>query len=163
VKILSFLFPGFTVLDLTGPTTAWGLMPGNEFQFVSSTKGPVKSDMGLQLVATHDFSDCWAEPDVVFVPGRRFTDGHRPQSGEWRRSYRRDRFWARDDWYLGWTSAGSTDRVAAGVRATAPIWRRAPRTRRCRDALLDQEMPFALVDSAARRRGFVVEKAAGFS
>jgi cyclohexyl-isocyanide hydratase len=29
--------------------------------------------------------------------------------------------------------------------------------------ILDQEMPFALVDSAARRRGFVVEKAAGFS
>jgi cyclohexyl-isocyanide hydratase len=69
MKILSFIYPGFTALDLTGPTTAWGLMPGNEFQFVSGTKGPVKSDMGLQLVATHDFSDCWAEPDVVFVPG----------------------------------------------------------------------------------------------
>lgn len=69
MKILSFIFPGFTALDLTGPTAAWGLMPGNEFQFVSNTKGPVKSDMGLQLVATHDFSDCWAEPDVVFVPG----------------------------------------------------------------------------------------------
>lgn len=28
MKILSFLFPGFTALDLIGPTTAWGLMPG---------------------------------------------------------------------------------------------------------------------------------------
>jgi cyclohexyl-isocyanide hydratase len=25
--------------------------------------------MGLEMVATHDFSDCWSAPDIVFVPG----------------------------------------------------------------------------------------------
>jgi hypothetical protein len=39
VKILSFGFPGFTALDLTGPTTVWGLMPGNEFQFSAAPRG----------------------------------------------------------------------------------------------------------------------------
>jgi cyclohexyl-isocyanide hydratase len=51
MKILSFVFPGFTALDLIGPTTIWGLMPGSEFQTVSHTPGPVKVDMGLEVVA----------------------------------------------------------------------------------------------------------------
>jgi cyclohexyl-isocyanide hydratase len=69
MKILTFLFPGFTPLDVTGPATAWGLMPGAEFQFVAARKGPVRADMGLELVATHDFSDFWTDADVLFVPG----------------------------------------------------------------------------------------------
>lgn len=69
MKILSVLFPGFTALDLIGPTTAWGLMPGAEFQTVARTPGPVKVDMGLEIVATHSFDTCWSAPDVLFVPG----------------------------------------------------------------------------------------------
>ncbi len=69
MKILSVLFPGFTALDLIGPTTVWGLMPGAEFQTVARTPGPVRVDMGLEIVATHSFDNCWAAPDVLFVPG----------------------------------------------------------------------------------------------
>jgi cyclohexyl-isocyanide hydratase len=69
MKILSVLFPGFTALDLIGPTTAWGLMPGAEFQTVTRTPGRVKVDMGLEIVATHGFDNCWSAPDVLFVPG----------------------------------------------------------------------------------------------
>jgi hypothetical protein len=49
MKILSFLFPGFTALDLIGPTTVWGLMPGTEFQTVARESGPVKVDMASRL------------------------------------------------------------------------------------------------------------------
>ena len=69
MKILSFLFPGFTALDLIGPTTVWGLMPGAEFQTVARVSGPVKVDMGLEIVATHSYDNCWSAPDVLFVPG----------------------------------------------------------------------------------------------
>ena len=69
MKILSVLFPNLTALDLIGPTTVWGLMPGAEFQTVARTPGPVKVDMGLQIVATHSFDNCWSDPDVLFVPG----------------------------------------------------------------------------------------------
>jgi cyclohexyl-isocyanide hydratase len=69
MKILSFLFPGFTALDLIGPTTVWGLMPGAEFQTVARMPGPMKVDMGLEIVATHSFDNCWSSPDVLFVPG----------------------------------------------------------------------------------------------
>jgi cyclohexyl-isocyanide hydratase len=44
-------------------------MPGVEFQTAWKTAGPVTVDMGLQLVATHSFADCWRAPDVLFVPG----------------------------------------------------------------------------------------------
>jgi len=42
MKILSVLFPGFSGLDLIGPTTAWDLIPHSEFQTVARTAGPVK-------------------------------------------------------------------------------------------------------------------------
>ena len=69
MKILAILFPGFTAIDLVGPANAWGLMPGVEFQTAWKVVGPVKTDVGLQLVATHSFADCWQAPDVLFVPG----------------------------------------------------------------------------------------------
>jgi cyclohexyl-isocyanide hydratase len=69
MKILAVVFPGFTAIDLVGPANAWGLMPGVEFQTAWKTAGPVTVDMGLQLVATHSFADCWRVPDVLFVPG----------------------------------------------------------------------------------------------
>jgi hypothetical protein len=47
MKILGVLFPGFTALDLIGPTTAWGLIPNTELQTVARSAGPVKVDMDL--------------------------------------------------------------------------------------------------------------------
>ena len=69
MRILSILFPGFTTLDLAGPMTAWGLLPGTELQSVWHVAGPVPADNGSEFVATNDFSTCWADPDVIFVPG----------------------------------------------------------------------------------------------
>ena len=69
MKILAVLFPGFTAIDLVGPVNAWGLMPGVEFQTAWKVVGPVQTDVGLQVVATHSFADCWQAPDVLFVPG----------------------------------------------------------------------------------------------
>ena len=69
MRIACILFPGFTALDLLGPATAWGMLPGAEFQTIWRDRGPVGLDMGLEMVATHDFTDCWQEPDVLLVPG----------------------------------------------------------------------------------------------
>ena len=63
MKILSVLFPGSAALDLIGPTTAWGLNPNSEFQTVARTAGPVKVDMGLEVVATHNLDNCWSSED----------------------------------------------------------------------------------------------------
>src|SRR5262249_9047399 len=69
MKILSFLFPEFTALDLIGPTTISGLIPGAQFQTAAQESGPVRVDMGLEIVATHTIDNCWSDPDVIFVPG----------------------------------------------------------------------------------------------
>ena len=69
MKIVCFMYPGFTALDLVGPVTAWGAMPDVAFEFVASAKGDVLTDSGLTLRATHDFTDFSAAPDVLLVPG----------------------------------------------------------------------------------------------
>ena len=52
MKIVCFMYPGFTALDLVGPVTAWGaLMPDVAFEFVASAKGDVLTDSGLTLRA----------------------------------------------------------------------------------------------------------------
>ena len=226
MKILSFIYPGFTALDLTGPTTAWGLMPGNEFQFVSGTKGPVKSDMGLQLIATHDFADCWAAPDVVFVPGGGLGAFEALQNdalldciaeiggrAQWLtsvctgslllgaagllRGYRSACYWYARNALEKFgaipdpsrtvidRNRGSGGGVTAGIdfglamigtwagpdqgRLIELVLEYTPQppfgvgrpeladagTRAMATSILDREMPFALVDAAARRRGFV--------
>ena len=69
MKIVCFMYPGFTALDLVGPVTAWGAMPDVAFEFVASAKGDVLTDSGLTLRATHDFTDFSTAPDVLLVPG----------------------------------------------------------------------------------------------
>jgi|SoiMethySBSTD1v2_1073268.scaffolds.fasta_scaffold364075_2 hypothetical protein len=69
MKILPFICPSSTALDLAGSASARGPRPGHEVRCVGSTKAPMKSDRRLQSVATHDFSDGWVEPIAVFVPG----------------------------------------------------------------------------------------------
>ena len=125
MKILPVVFPGSTAIDLVGPANAWGLMPGVEFQTAWKTAGPVTVDMGLQLVATHSFADCWGAPDVLFAPGGGMGVSEALQ----------------DDELL--------DAIAAiGTRA-AP-----PQTLAADYPIPECEMPRALVEDAARRRGF---------
>src|SRR5258708_24698797 len=44
-------------------------MRGGEFKTVARAHGPVTVDMGLEIVATHSFDNCWSALDVLFVPG----------------------------------------------------------------------------------------------
>ena len=69
MKILSLLFPGFTGIDYIGPTNAWALVPGVQQQTAAKQAGPIRMDMGAELVASHSFDDCWEAPDVLLVPG----------------------------------------------------------------------------------------------
>jgi cyclohexyl-isocyanide hydratase len=69
MKIACFIYPGFTVIDLIGPTTVWSIMPDVAFQFIAAKKGPVQTDAGVQVIATHDLTDFDRHPDVVLVPG----------------------------------------------------------------------------------------------
>lgn len=69
MKIACFLYPQFTAIDMVGPVTVWQFVPGVQFEFIAAKKGPLITDSGLPLVATHDFEDASPNPDVVFVPG----------------------------------------------------------------------------------------------
>ncbi|KAG1087324.1 hypothetical protein G6F40_013742 [Rhizopus arrhizus] len=69
MKVVCFMFPGFTLQDMVGPVTVWSMMPEVEFEFVAAAKGEVMTDSGLAVRATHDFSDVAKAPDVLLVPG----------------------------------------------------------------------------------------------
>ncbi len=69
MKILCALFPGFTPIDLIGPANCWWFMPNTSIQLAAFSEGPVKTDFGAEIVATHNFDNCFQEPDVLLVPG----------------------------------------------------------------------------------------------
>lgn len=69
VRIAMLLYPGITALDVVGPQAILaGLAPGS-LHLVAASVGPVASDTGLSLLATHDYATCPPECDVLFVPG----------------------------------------------------------------------------------------------
>jgi cyclohexyl-isocyanide hydratase len=67
LKYAMLLYPGLTLLDLVGPQAAWGLH--GDTHLVWKTKGPVRSDSGVEMVANTTFEDCPYDLDVLFVPG----------------------------------------------------------------------------------------------
>lgn len=69
MKILSLVFPGFTLIDLAGPVQALSRLPGASHQFVWKQPGLITSDTGISVTATHSFDDSWADVDLLFVPG----------------------------------------------------------------------------------------------
>jgi len=69
MKVLAFVYPGMTLLDLVGPLQAWSFLPGYEVQFVWHRSGAVPTDCGLNVQATNGFEDAWTDPDVLFVGG----------------------------------------------------------------------------------------------
>lgn len=69
MKIACYLYPGFTSLDLIAPITVWQFVPGVQFEFIAARKGPVDTDTGLAMSATHSYAEASPAPDVVFVPG----------------------------------------------------------------------------------------------
>jgi len=61
------LFPGFTLLDLAGPQTTFGLH--GTTHLISKTMDPVPTDMGVSMNPTMTFADVPDNLDVLFVPG----------------------------------------------------------------------------------------------
>lgn len=61
------LYPGFTLLDLAGPQTAFGL--NGVTHLIWKTMDPVPTDMGISLNPTHTFANAPEDLDVLFVPG----------------------------------------------------------------------------------------------
>lgn len=69
VRIAILLYPGMTALDVVGPQVLLaGLAPGS-LSLVAREPGPVVSDTGLAIVATHGFETCPHGLDVLLVPG----------------------------------------------------------------------------------------------
>jgi cyclohexyl-isocyanide hydratase len=61
------LYPGFTLLDLAGPQTAFGL--NGTTHLLWKTMDPVPTDMGISVNPTKTFADAPEDLDVLFVPG----------------------------------------------------------------------------------------------
>jgi transcriptional regulator GlxA family with amidase domain len=63
------LFPGFEMLDASGPMEMWGNLEKQVTMVtVAKAKGPVKSAQGVSFVAEYSFEDCPAL-DLVLLPG----------------------------------------------------------------------------------------------
>ena len=69
MKVLAMVYPGMTLLDLVGPVQAWSFLPGYEVQYAWHRTGPVPTDCGLSVQATHSFEEAWHDPDVLMVGG----------------------------------------------------------------------------------------------
>lgn len=53
------LFPGFELLDATGPIAVLGKIPDKlMLTTFAARSGPVESSQGVQLVAEHSYDDC---------------------------------------------------------------------------------------------------------
>lgn len=68
MRIAFLLYDEFTALDMIGPYDVLGRLPGAELCFVAREPGPVRSDNGLQVLATHTPAQVPAA-DLLLVPG----------------------------------------------------------------------------------------------
>jgi len=69
MKILVLVYPGLTLQDVLGPVQTWMVLPDMEVQLVWKKQGPVVSDCGFPVVATHDYASAWKDPDILLVGG----------------------------------------------------------------------------------------------
>jgi cyclohexyl-isocyanide hydratase len=67
LQIGMLLYPGFTLLDLAGPQTAFGIH--GQTHLIWKTMDPVPTDMGVSMNPTVTFADVPDNLDVLFVPG----------------------------------------------------------------------------------------------
>jgi transcriptional regulator GlxA family with amidase domain len=68
MKINILLYDTMTALDAVGPHEALGRMPGTDVTLVAERAGPVRTDLGVALVAQSSLADA-PEADIVLVPG----------------------------------------------------------------------------------------------
>src|SRR5688572_2924630 len=57
-----------TALDAVGPYEVLARLPDADVKFLSSTPGPINTDVGLELMASSALDDAPA-PDIIVVPG----------------------------------------------------------------------------------------------
>lgn len=69
MKILVLVYPGMTLQDVVGPVQAWSFLPDHQVQLAWREPGPVPTDCGMSVQATHGFADAWTDPDVLLVGG----------------------------------------------------------------------------------------------
>src|SRR4029450_1402065 len=69
MKVLALVYPGMTLLDLVGPVQAWSFLPEYQVQYAWHRTGPVVTDCGLAVQATHGLEDAWTDPGVLVVGG----------------------------------------------------------------------------------------------
>jgi cyclohexyl-isocyanide hydratase len=68
LEIGMLLYPGFTMLDLVGPMTAFAMH--SNIRLLSKTLDPVPSDTaGVAILPTVTLNQCPPKLDVLFVPG----------------------------------------------------------------------------------------------
>ncbi len=67
ISIGMVLYPGFTLLDLAGPQTAFGL--NGRTHLLWKNMEPVPTDMGVSMNPTATFANAPDNLDVIFVPG----------------------------------------------------------------------------------------------
>ncbi len=67
--VVMLVHPDMVALDLVGPQTVFGLMPGARLHLVGRSRDPVMTEIGLAVTPTTDFAGCPAAPDILFVPG----------------------------------------------------------------------------------------------
>jgi cyclohexyl-isocyanide hydratase len=67
LQIGMLIYPGMTLLDLSGPQAALGMH--GKTHLVWKTMEPVPTDSGISLLPTATFADCPDDLDVLFVPG----------------------------------------------------------------------------------------------
>jgi len=68
MKLVTFLYPGMTTLDMVGPHEVLARLPDAEVIRVAETAGPVMADTGLQLVADAAISEV-DSADILLMPG----------------------------------------------------------------------------------------------
>jgi putative intracellular protease/amidase len=68
-KIALLAYPGFTLLDLTGPHYMLSNLLGATVHVVAKTLEPVHPDNGPAIVPTITLADCPADLTLVMVPG----------------------------------------------------------------------------------------------
>lgn len=68
LQIGMLLYPGFTLLDLAGPQTAFGCLQAKA-HLIWKTMDPVPTDMGVSMNPTVTLKDVPVNLDLLFVPG----------------------------------------------------------------------------------------------
>lgn len=67
LQVGMLLYPRFTLLDLAGPQTAFGIV--GQTHLIGKTMDPVPTDMGVSMNPTVTLDNVPDNLDVLFVPG----------------------------------------------------------------------------------------------